>query len=93
VDNRQKALYSPKKSTVTFFTPNTKEVNCNPGVFLNGIPIPVDRITKWLGFTISNLGSPTPHLVNGKVKGDSRLQIMKAIRGQDWGNKEMLYLT
>jgi hypothetical protein len=35
----------------------------------------------------------SPHIATLKVKGSPRLQIMKAIRGQDWGDKETLRLT
>jgi hypothetical protein len=84
---------SAEKSYVTLFTPNTCETNCDPGVFLGGQPIPVDKKPKWLGFTIRNMGTPTHHLDNAAVKGNSRLNIMKAIKGQDWGDKETLRLT
>jgi hypothetical protein len=78
---------------VTLFTPNSKEANSDLGVYHDGILVPVNYKLKWLGFTISNLESSTPHLVNAKVKGNSRLQIMKAIRELDFGNKETLCLT
>jgi hypothetical protein len=78
-----KLLIAPEKSVVTLFTPNTRETNVDPGVFYKGAPIPVDRKPKWLGFTISNLRSATPHLDNTVDKGNTRIQIMKAIKGQD----------
>jgi hypothetical protein len=37
--------------------------------------------------------SPTPHLDNAAVKGNSRLNTMKAIRGHYWGDKETLRIT
>jgi hypothetical protein len=78
-----KMSISAEKSYVTLFTPNTREANCDPNVFLGGQPIPVDKKPKWLGFTISNMGTPTPHLDNAAIKGNSRLNIMKAIKRQD----------
>jgi hypothetical protein len=78
---------------VTLFTPNTREANCDPQVYLDGVLIPVERKPKWLGFTVTNLFAATPHLGHAKVKGNKRVQIMKAIRGQDWGDKETLSLT
>jgi hypothetical protein len=78
---------APEKSSVTLFTPNNKEANCDPQVYLDGVLIPVERKPKWLGFTVTNLFAPTPHLDNAKVKGNKRVQIMKAIRGLDWATK------
>ena len=88
-----KLVIAPEKSSVTVFTPNTREVNMDPCVYLDGVLLPVDRRPKWLGFTITNMGSPTPHLDSAVVKGNSRLQLMKAIRGLDFGDKETLRLT
>jgi hypothetical protein len=90
-DNKLKI--APAKSVVTVFTPNTREANCDPGAYLDGVLLPVDRKPKWLGFTVSNLFAPTPHLDGAIVSGNKRLQIMKAIRGQDFGDKETLKLT
>jgi hypothetical protein len=83
-----KLKIAPEKCSVTLFTPNS-----DPEVYLDGVHIPVERKPKWLGFIVSNLFAPTPHLDNNKVKGNKRVQLMKAIRGQDWGDKETLNLT
>jgi hypothetical protein len=40
---------APAKSSVTVFTPSTREANCDLGVYLDGVLLPVDRKPKWLG--------------------------------------------
>jgi hypothetical protein len=88
-----KMSFASEKSYVTLLSPNSREMNCDLGVFLGDQPIPVDKGPKWLGFTFTNMGTPTSHLDNAVVKDNSRLQIMMAIRGHDFGDKETLCLT
>jgi hypothetical protein len=78
---------------VTLFTPNTREANHHPSVYFEGQLIPLDRLPKFLGLIFSTLFVWTPNANNSKSKSTSRLQLMKAISGLDFGDKETLLLT
>jgi hypothetical protein len=88
-----KLSIAAKKSSVTLFTSWNKEVNYHPQVFLNGQSIPLNKNVIWLGQMLSSMFIMSPHIGTFKVKSSPHLQIMKAIRGQVWGDKETLRLT
>jgi hypothetical protein len=81
------------KSLVTLFTPMTRQSNCCPDAYIDGVQIPLNREPKWLGNTLSTHFKSTPHLKGSHGKGSSHLQLLKATSGQDWGDKETLMLT
>jgi hypothetical protein len=78
---------------VTFFTPNTKEANFHPQVFIDGALIPLNKRPKWLGNILSTMFKSSPHIDAQRGKLSSRIQLLKATSGLDFGNKETLQLT
>jgi hypothetical protein len=87
------SIVAPEKSYVTFFTPWNREMNYHPQAFINGTLTPLNKNPKNLGLNFHSLGIFSPHADINADKGTSRLQIMKAIRGHGWGDKETLRLT
>jgi hypothetical protein len=90
---KNKLAISVEKSHVTLFMPWNHELNKCPQVLIDGVPIQVNMRPKILGLTYDPLFTMTPHLGTAKGKGSSRLQLLKATAGQDFGDKETLKLT
>jgi hypothetical protein len=89
-----KLSIEPSKCHVTLFTPNTREVNSCPPVFIRGVAIPLNKNPKWLGLNMDPMHKCTYHVDNSSIaKANSHLQLLKAISGQDFGDKETLLLT
>ena len=91
---RKRLTLAPDKSTVTLFTADSHQYNYHPRIYLNGSLIPLERNPKILGVTWDPLLTFGPHAraVAGKVR--SRLNILKALAGTDWGHsQEDLALT
>jgi hypothetical protein len=89
-----KLSIEPSKCHVTLFTPNTREVNSCPPVFIKGVAIPLNKNRKWLGLNMDPMHKCTYHVDNSSIaKANSHLQLLKAIFGQDFGDKETLLLT
>jgi hypothetical protein len=83
----------PAKSHVTFFTPDTKETNFHLDVRINGTLIPLKKKVKFLGNTLTTMYKPTSQIdiIKGKMKKGH--QLIKALKGENWGNKETLRQT
>jgi hypothetical protein len=91
---KNKLSIEPSKCHVTLFTPNTREVNSCPEVFIKSEPIPLNKNPEWLGLVFDPMDKYTKHIDSSViVKSNSHLQLLKTISGQDWGDKEMLLLT
>jgi hypothetical protein len=88
-----KLVITPAKSYVTFLTPNTKEANFHPQVFIDGALISLNKRPKWLGNILSSMFKATPHIDAQRGKLSSRIQLLKATSGLDFGDKETLQLT
>jgi hypothetical protein len=75
------------------FTSNTMETNFHPNVRINGTLIPLEKKVKFLGLNLTTMYKATSHIdiLAGKMKKGH--QLLKALRGQDWGNKETLRQT
>ena len=85
---------APDKSTVTLFTPWTKQYHAQPQVHLNNTQVPLNKTPKILGVTLDPLFTFAPHVASTAARASSRLQIMKAVTGSGWGqDKETLLLT
>jgi hypothetical protein len=87
---------APEKSSVTVYTPYNREANYDPVVLIDGVQIPVERKPKFLGLNSQNFFKSSPYTPQAEAvhsKLGSGLQLMKAISGQDWRDKEMLHLT
>ena len=85
---------APEKSSVTLFTPWTGQVNAEPQISINNIPVPTDKRPKILGVTFDPLFTFTPHVTEIAGRASSRLQVLKALTGTSWGqDKETILLT
>ena len=84
-------LISPEKSSVTYFSPDTKDHKKEADVKLNGIQVPTDKHPKILGLTLDPMYKFGPHIDKVVSSGKSKLNALKALAGTDWGQeKEML---
>jgi hypothetical protein len=61
-------------------------------VYIDGNLIPLAKHVKLLGNTLSNSFSMSTQIGGAKSKGNSRIQLMKATSGLDFGDKETLKL-
>jgi hypothetical protein len=73
-----------EKLQVIFLSPWNRE-KVFPQIFYEGSPIPVTKQIKILGLTYDSLHTLTPHVDIAKSKGLSRVPIIKAVMGSDWG--------
>jgi hypothetical protein len=87
---KNKLTIAPEKSHVTLLTPWNREINKCPQVFYNGVLIPVNVHPKFLGLTIYSLFNLTPQAGTAADISSQRLQLLKAMSGQDFGDKETL---
>ena len=84
---------SPSKSTVTLFTPDRHESNLHPQVFIEGTQLPLAKVVRFLGLNLSTHFVSSTQAKSANNKSSSRIQLLKATSGQDWGDKETLRLT
>jgi hypothetical protein len=90
---RNKLGIAPSKSHVTLFTPWNREVNFHPHVLINDTPIPLNKYPKALGINFSPLFAPAAHFDSLITKLSFLEQLLKALKGQDYGDKETFCLT
>ena len=86
-------IVSPEKSTVTLFTPDTKEYKIHPKVLLNNQLVPMTNTPKLLGVTFDSMYTFTPHVEQTISKAKSKVNLLKAVAGTDWGQSKELLIT
>ena len=87
-------LVSPEKSTVTLFTPDTKEYKIHPQVQLDGKVVDLCHTPKLLGVTFDTMYTFSPHVNISTDKAKSKVNLLKMVAGSDWGqNKEIIETT
>ena len=87
-------ILSAEKSTVTLFTPDTKEFNIHPQVIVNNTLVKLERNPKLLGVTFDTMHTFTPHVNNTINTAKSKINLMKCVAGNNWGqSKETLSMT
>ena len=87
-------IVSPEKSTVTLFTPDTKEVQIHPQVKLNDHLVPLCKTPKLLGVTFDSMLTFSEHVKKAVSSTKNKINIMKSLAGSTWGqDKETLILT
>ena len=87
-------ILSAEKSTVTLFTPDTKEFNIHPQVIVNNTLVKLERNPKLLGVTFDTMHTFTPHVNNTINTAKSKINLMKCVAGNNWGqSKEDLTLA
>ena len=85
---------APEMSSVTLFTPCTRQVNSEPAISINNIQVPTNKHPKILGVTFDPLFTFTPHISDIAARASGRLQVLKALTGTSWGqDKETILLT
>ena len=85
---------SPSKSSVTLFTPDTKEANIIPKVIIDGKPVKLDKNPKLLGVYFDTMHSFSFHIKETVKKAKKKVNILKALAGSSWGqDKETLIIT
>ena len=84
---------SAEKSSVTLFTTDSHQHGYHPHVFLNSSLIPLEKNPKILGVTFDPQLTFGPHAKTVVKKVATRLRVLKALAGTDWGHdKEDLLL-
>ena len=83
--NNDKLTVSTDKSTVTLFTPDTHEHHLHPLVKLADQVLPLDKKPNVLGVTLDTNITFTQRCNNIAVKGQQRINVMKALAGSTWG--------
>ena len=84
---------APSKSSVTLFTPWTKQFNAHPQITTNNSVLPLEKNPKILGVTFDPQFTFTTHCKNIATKCSSRLNILKALAGTTWGHQKETLLT
>ena len=83
-----------EKSTVTLFTPWTKQINETLPVFVNGVQVPMEKCPKLLGVKFDPTFSFSQHAAMVARKASSRLKVLRALSDSDFGkDKECLLIT
>jgi hypothetical protein len=87
-------LVSAEKSTVTLFTPWSKEAKTHPEIMVNGNQVPLERKPKILGVTHDTMYTFSDHCSKTAARMKQRNSVLKALTGTTWGQqKETLVMT
>ena len=87
-------IVSPEKSTVTLFTPDTKEANIHPQVKIDNQLVVLDKYPKLLGVTFDTMYTFSKHIKTTVSKAKLKINILKSLAGSSWGqDKETLVIT
>ena len=86
-------LVSAEKSTVTLFTPNNKEVQTHPQIFVDGTLVKLEREPKLLGVTFDTMYTFSKHAKNTASKGKKKINILKSLAGSSWGQDKKTMIT
>ena len=85
---------SPSKSTVTLFTPDTKEAKIHPQVKMDNKLVDLDKCPRLLGVNFDTMYTFSHHIKNTVAKAKTKVNILKALAGSTWGqDKETLVIT
>ena len=85
---------SPEKSTVTLFTPDTKEYKIHPQVKINNILVKLEHEPKLLGVTYDTMLTFSKHIKNISSTANTKINMLKSLCGTDWGqDKETMTMT
>ena len=85
---------SPTKSTVTLFTPDTKEAQIHPTIKIDGVIVKLDKTPKLLGVKFDTMYTFSHHIKEQAGKGRGKNNIIKCLAGTTWGqDKETLLIT
>ena len=79
---------STQKSTVTLFTPETRQGRLHPHIPLGGCPLPLEPNPKILGVTLDPHLHFHKHVEAIESKAKKKLPILKALTGTTWGQQK-----
>ena len=79
---------SPEKSTVTLFTPDTKEAKIHPQVKIKNQIVKLDKEPKILGVYFNTMHTYTSHIKQTATKARKKANVLKALAGTDWGQDQ-----
>ena len=92
--NNRELKVSPEKSTVTLFTPDTKEAKIHPKVLINNTLVPLEHHPKLLGVTYDTMFTFSKHIKNATSSANTKINMLKSLCGTDWGqDKETMSMT
>ena len=77
---------SLNKSSVTLFTPWTKQSNHRPDVSLGNHPLLLEKFPKILGVTFDTHFNFSTHVKNIITRAAPRINLLKAVAGSTWGH-------
>ena len=85
---------SPTKSTVTLFTPDTKEFKEHPTVVIKNEVVKLELKPKLLGVTFDTMYTFCHHIKATVDSAKTKVNIMKSLAGATWGQyQETLSMT
>ena len=83
-----------EKSSITLFTPWTKQVNADLQVSIKGVPVPMEKCPKLLGVKFDPLFTFSHHAAMVASKASARLKLLRALSDSEFGkDKECLIST
>ena len=85
---------SPTKSTVTLFTPDTKEANLHPAIYIENLHVKLEKNPVILGVMYDTMYTFSHHIKSTVSKTKKKINILKSLAGSTWGqNKETIINT
>ena len=86
-------IVSPEKSSVTLFTPWTRQAMMKPEVHLSGKDVPLERHPKLLGVVHDTMYTFSEHAKRTITKAKQKVNALKALAGTDWGQSKEVIIT
>ena len=87
-------LISAPQSTVTLFTPETKQAKYHPDIKIAGSQLPLNPSPKILGVHLDTSLTFNVHCTQAATRVSNRNNVLKALAGTTWGQqKETILMT
>ena len=87
-------VVSPEKSTVTLFSPDNRQINLHPEVYIDGCQVKTEKNPKLLGVVFDPLFTFNEHVRLTIKKAKAKINVLKALAGSTWGqDQETLLIT
>lgn len=79
---------SPEKSTVTLFSPDTKDYKIHPKIYIRNQLVTLENTPKLLGVTFDSLLKFSHHVQSSINNTKPKINILKSLAGTDWGQDQ-----
>ena len=79
---------SPEKSTVTLFSPDTKDYKIHPKIYIRNQLVTLENTPKLLGVTFDSLHKFSHHVQSSINNTKPKINILKSLAGTDWGQDQ-----